>query len=105
MAKANQAVAPAQSAVGPTITELFGKPIADVESSLVEIGFQSQKAENLMAQGEQARDVCDANLADWIRGCSYVEFKMVRDFVVTGRIDAGKTADAAERPGNVKSIV
>ena len=97
MANTKQAVAPAQSAIVPAVTELFGKPIADVESSLVEIGFQSQKAENLMAQGEQARDVCDANLADWIRGCNYVEFKMVREFIVTGRVDAGKTVEAADK--------
>ena len=61
MTQANIAVA--QTAVASASAELFGKPVSEVEASLVEIGFQSQKAENLMAQGEQARDICDANLA------------------------------------------
>ena len=98
MAKANQAVAPAQSAVGSLLpVELLGKPYDEVKASLEEIGLQSQKAENRMEEGEQARDVCDANLADWLRGCDWPSYKICRDFVITGRVDAGKTAEAAEK--------
>lgn len=105
---ANQANQPAVSAVAPLLpAELLGKPYDEVKASLEEIGLQSQKAENRMAEGEMARDVCDANLADWLKGCDWPTYKLCREFVITGRIDAGKTPDAAEQAWNrqVKRMV
>ncbi len=96
--QANQAVEAAQSAVVSLLpAELLGKPYEVVKASLEEIGLQSQKAENRMEEGEQARDVCDANLADWLKGCDWPTYKICRDFVITGRVDAGKSVDAAEK--------
>ena len=50
-----------------------------------------------MAQGENARDVLDANLLDWVQGADYPTFMKVREFYVTGAVDAGRTTDAAEQ--------
>lgn len=93
---ANPAV-PATSAVASAVETIGGKPLADVSATIVDIGFQTHKAERLMAEGKQALDVLDANLFDWVRGLPYAEFMKVRDVHMTGSVDAGATVDAAQK--------
>lgn len=96
---ANQVAAPAApvAPVASAVETLCGKPVEQVSATIVEIGFQSSKAESKMAEGKQALDVCDANLLDWIRDQDYASFMRVREFYVTGAVDAGKTTDAADQ--------
>ena len=83
--------------VAQAVETICGKPVADVESTLMQIGFESFKAERMMAQGKAALDVLDANLHDWIKGAPYVEFMKVRDIYITGGVDAGGTADGVQK--------
>ena len=96
---ATQAAAPAApvAPVAAAVATIGGKPVADVESTLMQIGFESFKAERMMAQGKQALDVLDANLEHWVRGLPYVEFMQVRDIYITGGVDAGGTADGVQK--------
>ena len=72
--------------------------ISDADTTtLFDIGFQSTKAEQAMEQGKARLDTLDANLFDFIKGVSYVVFMKMREVIVTGAVDAGRTADAAQK--------
>ena len=88
----------AASAVSaPAVDTIGGQPVDAVEGTLFDIGFQSRKAEKLMADGKAALDTLDANLNDFVVGLPYIEFMRVRDIVITGAVDAGRTAEAAQK--------
>ena len=69
----------------------------DDTNTLFDIGFQSTKAEQAMEQGKSKLDTLDANLFDFIKDASYVVFMKMHEIVITGAVDAGRTADAAQK--------
>ena len=72
--------------------------ISDADSAtLFDIGFQSTKAEQAMEQGKARLDTLDANLFDFIKGASYVVFMKMREVIITGAVDAGRTAEASQK--------
>lgn len=81
----------------PAVETIGGQPVDAVEGTLFDIGFQARKAEKLMADGKAQLDTLDANLHDFVVGLPYVEFMKVRDIVITGAVDAGATADGAQK--------
>ena len=88
----------AASAVSASAVDTIGgQPVDAVEGTLFDIGFQARKAEKLMQDGKAALDTLDANLFEFINGLPYVEFMRVRDIVITGAVDAGATADGAQK--------
>lgn len=97
MAKSANPAVPATSAVASAIETIGGRPLAEIQSTIVDIGFQTHKAERLMAEGKQALDVLDANLMDWVKALPYPEFMKVRDVHMTGSVDAGATVEAAQK--------
>jgi hypothetical protein len=66
-------------------------------NTLFDIGFQSCKAEQAMEQGKSKLDTLDANLFDFIKSASYDVFMKIREVLITGAVDAGRTADAAQK--------
>ena len=94
MAKSSVA---ASAVSAPAVDTIGGQPIDAVEGTLFDIGFQARKAEKLMQDGKAALDTLDANLFEFINGLPYVEFMRVRDIVITGAVDAGATADGAQK--------
>ena len=66
-------------------------------NTLFDIGFQSCKAEQAMEQGKARLDTLDANLFDFIKGASYVVFMKMREVIITGAVDAGRTAEASQK--------
>ena len=88
----------AASAVSlPAVETIGGQPVDAVEGTLFDIGFQSCKAEKLMEQGKAQLDTLDANLHDFVKGLPYIEFMRVKEIIVTGAVDAGRTAEAAQK--------
>ena len=94
MAKSSVA---ASAVSAPAVDTIGGQPVDAVEGTLFDIGFQARKAEKLMQDGKAALDTLDANLFEFINGLPYVEFMRVRDIVITGAVDAGATADGAQK--------
>ena len=79
MSKANQAVAPAQSAVvAPVVQLVCGKPLAEAQASIEEIFLASSNAEKQILRGTDARDAADALLLDWVTQWHEVDGKMVK---------------------------
>ena len=66
-------------------------------STLFDIGFQSTKAEQAMEQGKARLDTLDANLFDFIKSASYDVFMKIREIIITGAVDAGRTAEASQK--------
>jgi hypothetical protein len=66
-------------------------------NTLFDIGFQSCKAEQAMEQGKARLDTLDANLFDFIKSASYDVFMKIREVIITGAVDAGRTAEAAQK--------
>ena len=114
MAKANQAVAPAQSAV--VIESINGKSAEAAQASIHDIGFGTQRAERAIQSGTSERDVLDNNLLHWVVQAdehgrllkdeatkkyvpiAYTQFIQVRDWYVAAAFDAGaETTDAAAK--------
>ena len=87
----------AQSAVAVPVTMIGDRPAIELQDTIFSIGEETLAAESLMAQGKQALDVLDANLHDIIKGLSYPEFMIVRDYYKAGAIDKGRTDDAAQK--------
>jgi hypothetical protein len=72
--------------------------ISDADTNtLFDIGFQSTKAEQAMEQGKARLDTLDANLFDFIKGASYAVFMKMREVIITGAVDAGRTAEASQK--------
>ena len=81
-------------------TSAIASPVVmsdDDTNTLFDIGFQSTKAEQAMEAGKSKLDTLDANLFDFIKGVSYAGFMKMHEIVVTGAVDAGRTADAAQK--------
>lgn len=79
MKTANQAVAPAQSAIPATTVETIGgKPLVEAQSTLEEIFESTANAEKQMARGIEARDAADALLLDWVTLWEEVNGKSVK---------------------------
>ena len=81
-------------------TSAIASPVVmsdDDTNTLFDIGFQSTKAEQAMEQGKSKLDTLDANLFDFVKGASYVVFMKIREIIITGAVDAGRTADAAQK--------
>ena len=91
MAKANQAVAPAQSAVGQAV-ELFAS--SEIET-IEQLGRDYWVAEDAKAKAERSLGKCDVALFDTVRGLDYVQFMKVREYFVTGCRDKGAPSDDA----------
>ena len=91
MAKANQAVAPAQSAVVATV-EMFA---SDEVETIEQLGRDYWVAEDAKAMAERSLGKCDVALFDLVRGMDYVHFMQVRSLFVTGCRDKGAPSDEA----------
>ena len=89
----------AQSAVGVVVETICGRDVAVASETIQQIGFETFKAEKAMSSGQAARDVCDANLHDWLKGHNYVEFMKAHDQYLLGAIDGGASAtpDGAQK--------
>ena len=75
----NQAVvAPAKSAIGSVVEMICGRSLVEAQASLEEIFKTSATAEKQMARGEEARDVADSNLLDWVSQWETVNGKSVK---------------------------
>lgn len=94
MAKSSVA---ASAVSAPAVDTIGGQPIDAVEGTLFDIGFQSCKAEKLMEDGKSRLDTLDANLFEFVNGLPYIEFMRVKEIIITGAVDAGRTADAAQK--------
>jgi len=92
MANANQAVAPAQSAVASATAELFGS--AEIET-IEQLGRDYWVAEDAKAKAERKIGSCDVALFDIVKGMNYPAFVQVRDHFVTGCRDKGAPSDDA----------
>ena len=114
MAKANQAVAPAQSAV--VVETINGQSAEAAQASIHDIGFGTQRAERAIQSGTSERDLLDNNLLHWVVQAdehgrllkdeatkkyvpiAYTQFIQVRDWYVAAAFDAGaETTDAAAK--------
>lgn len=93
---ANPAV-PATSAVAPAIDTIGGKPVAEIESTIVDIGFQTFRTVKAMDDSKQALETLDVNLFDWVKDITYPEFMKVRDIYMTGAVDAGSAPTYAQK--------
>ena len=81
-------------------TSAVALPVVISESdsaTLFDIGFQSCKAEKSMEDNKSRLDTLDANLFDFLVGASYDVFMKIKEIIVTGAVDAGRTADAAQK--------
>lgn len=87
----------ATSAVAVSVPMIHGKPAVELQDTIFTIGEETGAAEALMAKGKAALDVLDSNLHDIVKGLSYVEFMLVRDFHKSGNIDKGRSDDAAQK--------
>jgi len=87
----------ASSAIAVPVPMIHGKPAVELQDTIFTIGEETGAAEALMAKGKQALDVLDSNLNDIIKGLSYSEFMLVRDFHKAGNIDKGRSDDAAQK--------
>lgn len=92
MANANQAVAPAQSAVASATAELFNS--AEVET-IEQLGRDYWVAEDAKAKAERTIGKCDVALFDLVKGMNYPAFIQVRAHFVTGCRDKGAPSDEA----------
>ena len=92
MANTNQAVAPAQSAVGSATAEMFGS--SEIET-IEQLGRDYWAAEDAKAKAERTLGQCDVALFDIVRGVDYVHFMKVRELFVTGCRDKGSPTDEA----------
>ena len=102
MAKANQAVAPAQSAVGSVVVaELFTSP--EIET-IEQLGRDFQMAEDAKQKAERSLGKCDVALFDIVNGLNYVQFMKVREHFVTGCRDKGCPTDDAAGQVWVRAI-
>ena len=81
MANANQAVAPAQSAVGSAVAELF---VSSEIETIEQLGRDYWVAEDAKAKAERSLGKCDVALFDIVKGMNYVQFIKVREHFVTG---------------------
>jgi len=88
---------PVASATAVVVQTIAGKPAIELQDTIFSIGEETLKAERDMSRGEQARNVCDANLHDIIKGLPYNEFMLVRDFYKAGVIDKGVSDDGAQK--------
>ncbi len=66
-------------------------------NTLFDIGFQYCKAEKSMEENKARLDTLDANLFDFLVGASYDTFMKIREIIITGAVDAGRTADASQK--------
>ena len=87
----------ATSAVTVPADALADAAFKAIESTLFDIGFQSTKAEQAMEAGKSKLDTLDANLFDIIRGVPYAGFMKMREVIITGSVDAGRTAEASQK--------
>jgi hypothetical protein len=88
---------PVASASAVAVQTIAGRPAIELQDTIFSIGEETLKAERDMSRGEQARNVCDANLHDIIKGLPYNEFMLVRDFYKAGVIDKGVSDDGAQK--------
>lgn len=89
--------APSVATSAVAVSTIGGLPLDTLESTLFDIGFQSCKAEQAMEEGKSRLDTLDANLYDFVKGIPYDEYSKVREIIITGAVDAGRTADAAQK--------
>lgn len=101
MANANQAVAPAQSAIASATAELFNS--AEIET-IEQLGRDFWVAEDAKAKAERKIGACDVALFDIVKGLNYVQFMKVREHVVTGCRDKGCPTDDAAGQVWVRAI-
>lgn len=92
MANANQAVAPAQSAVGSAVAELF---VSSEIETIEQLGRDYWTAEDAKSIAERKLGACDVALFDTVRGLDYPRFIKVREYFVTGCRDKGAPSDEA----------
>ena len=79
------------------VETLHGKPVSEVNDTIIQLGFDSCKAVEAVATAERTVAQCQTALFDWVNGLNYVEFQHVRSQFIIGGVDSGKTAGAAEQ--------
>jgi hypothetical protein len=102
MAKVNQAVAPAQSAIATIVVDdMFG---TDEIESIEQLGREYQMHEDALAKANRSLGSCDVALFDIVKGMDYVRFMKVREHFVTGCRDKGCPTDDAAGQVWVRAI-
>jgi hypothetical protein len=76
---------------------LHGKPASDWDSTIFQLGFDSCKAVSSKEQADRTLAQCQTALFDLVKGLNYVEFQYIRNQFISGGVDSGKTAGAAEQ--------
>jgi hypothetical protein len=95
IANAVQSVVGSSPVVG--VEMLHGRPVAEINETIVQIGFDTIKAYDAAATAERSIAQCQTALFDWVKGLNYVEFQHVRSQFIIGGVDAGKTSGACEQ--------
>lgn len=84
----------------PVATSAVASPVLVSEAdsaTLFDIGFQYCKVEKSLEDNKSRLDTLDANLFDFLVGASYDVFMKIREIIITGSVDAGRTAEAAQK--------
>ena len=102
MTKSSQAVATAvnsvvASASAESVLVLHGKPASEWDSTIFQLGFDSCKAHTAGEEAARTMAQCQTALFDLVKGLNYLEFQYIRNQFVSGGVDSGKTAGAAEQ--------
>jgi len=90
----NSVVVPA---VADSALMLHGKPASEWDSTIFQLGFDSCKAHTAGEEAARTMAQCQTALFDLVKGLNYVEFQYIRNQFISGGVDSGKTAGAAEQ--------
>jgi hypothetical protein len=102
MAKSQTTVAEAVNSVVAPVTQpeviaLHGRPASELDDTIIQLGFDTCKADSAMEQASRTMAQCQTALFDIVNGLNYVQFQYVRQQFIIGGVDSGKTAGAAEQ--------
>jgi len=76
---------------------LHGKPAAELDETIVKLGFDSCKAHSAGEAAERTMAQCQTALYDMVNGLNYTAFQYVRAQFIVGGVDSGKLVGAAEQ--------
>jgi len=90
----NSVVVPA---VADSALMLHGKPASEWDSTIFQLGFDTCKAHTAGEEAARTMAQCETALFDLVKGLNYVEFQYIRNQFISGGVDSGKLAGAAEQ--------
>ena len=84
-------------AVADSALMLHGKPASEWDSTIFQLGFDTCKAHTAGEEAARTMAQCETALFDLVKGLNYVEFQYIRNQFISGGVDSGKLAGAAEQ--------